>query len=196
MEEVYPQFGPSRNPTTRPLHKVTSTLIVTYKRINALYYEMKAKEREQQGKAAWDDEHHDYILIPGEEIRNRYVVRGRIGKGSFGQVVKCMDKETGKEVAMKIIKSKRPFKVQSMTEVAILQLIRDEDKDDRNHMVRLLANFEHRGHPCLVFEQLSYNLYELLKYTKFRGVSLGPFVCPSLPVLRHLPACLPACLPA
>jgi dual specificity tyrosine-phosphorylation-regulated kinase 1 len=30
-----------------------------------------------------------------------------------------------------------------------------------------------RKHQCLVFEMLSYNLYELLKNTKFRGVSLA-----------------------
>jgi dual specificity protein kinase YAK1 len=43
---------------------------------------------------------------------------------------------------------------------------------DRHHVVKLLDHFEHRGHPCLIFEILSYNLYELLKNTKFRGVSL------------------------
>ena len=31
----------------------------------------------------------------------------------------------------------------------------------------------HHKHQCLVFEMLSYNLYELLKNTRFRGVSLN-----------------------
>lgn len=31
----------------------------------------------------------------------------------------------------------------------------------------------HRGHQCLVFEMLSYNLYDLLRHTHFRGVSLN-----------------------
>ncbi|RYG51545.1 hypothetical protein EON66_10645 [archaeon] len=38
--------------------------------------------------------------------------------------------------------------------------------------VRFLESFDHGGHTCLVFEQLSFNLYELLKRTQFRGVSL------------------------
>ena len=38
--------------------------------------------------------------------------------------------------------------------------------------MRLIEDFEHRHHKCLVFELLSYNLYDLLRLTKFRGVSL------------------------
>jgi dual specificity tyrosine-phosphorylation-regulated kinase 1 len=39
--------------------------------------------------------------------------------------------------------------------------------------VRLKEQFEHEGHTCLVFEQLSFNLYELLHRTRFHGVSLN-----------------------
>jgi len=38
--------------------------------------------------------------------------------------------------------------------------------------VRFQDQFDHGGHTCLVFEHLSFNLYELLKRTHFRGVSL------------------------
>ena len=101
---------PRRPAASRPLHKLTISLIGTYKVINALYYENKARLRLDQGKHAWDDEHHDYIIQPGEDILDRYVVRGRIGKGSFGQVLRCYDKVTHADVALKIIKSKKPFK--------------------------------------------------------------------------------------
>ncbi len=33
--------------------------------------------------------------------------------------------------------------------------------------------FEHRHHLCLVFELLSFNLYELIKHTQYKGVSLN-----------------------
>lgn len=39
--------------------------------------------------------------------------------------------------------------------------------------VRLKRNFTFRNHLCLVFELLSYNLYDLLRNTNFRGVSLN-----------------------
>ena len=32
--------------------------------------------------------------------------------------------------------------------------------------------FKHKNHLCIVFEMLSYNLYELLSITQFTGVSL------------------------
>ena len=38
--------------------------------------------------------------------------------------------------------------------------------------VRFLESFEHNGHVCIVFENLSFNLYELLRRTHFKGVSL------------------------
>ena len=41
------------------------------------------------------------------------------------------------------------------------------------HTVRLKRDFMFRNHLCLVFELLSYNLYELLRNTNFRGVSLN-----------------------
>jgi predicted membrane protein len=36
--------------------------------------------------------------------------------------------------------------------------------------VRLLDQFMYRNHQCLVFEILSFNLYELLKNTKYVGI--------------------------
>jgi len=39
--------------------------------------------------------------------------------------------------------------------------------------VRLLRHFEHRKHLCLVFELLSYNLYDLIRNTNFKGISLN-----------------------
>lgn len=40
-------------------------------------------------------------------------------------------------------------------------------------LVHLKRHFMFRNHLCLVFEMLSYNLYDLLRNTNFRGVSLN-----------------------
>jgi dual specificity tyrosine-phosphorylation-regulated kinase 1 len=137
-----------------------------------LYYDNKTKQRESSTNKTYDDENSDYIIKPGEEIIGRYVVQERIGRGSFGQVVRAFDKVTSNDVALKMIKSKKLFKNQANTEIDILVELRDADSKDDNHIVRLLNHFEHRNHPCLVFELLSSNLYDLLKNTKFRGISL------------------------
>jgi len=37
----------------------------------------------------------------------------------------------------------------------------------------MLDTFEYKGHQCIVFEALSFNLYDVLSYTRFQGVSLN-----------------------
>jgi dual specificity tyrosine-phosphorylation-regulated kinase 1 len=81
-------------------------------------------------------------------------------------VVSAYDKENKCEVAIKIIKSRKPFLVQARTEIDILQKILDMDRHDEANIVRLLDQFVYRNHQCIVFELLSFNLYELLKNTK------------------------------
>lgn len=50
-----------------------------------------------------------------------------------------------------------------MKEIEILQKINDADPEDKKHMIRLERHFEHKGHLCMVFENLSINLREVLK---------------------------------
>jgi len=178
-----PHMG--RPPTERPLVKLSVSLIDTYKRINKVYYEERQARREARAAAkaaekgqgvnnnGWDDENFDYIVTSGEVFYGRYVIKERIGKGSFGQVVRGVDMETNKDVAIKIIKSKKPFLMQAKTEIELLSHLCEKDRDDQNNIVRLLTHFIYRNHQCLVFEMLSLNLYELLKNTQFGGVSLN-----------------------
>ena len=44
---------------------------------------------------------------------------------------------------------------------------------DTSLIVKLKCNFVFRNHLCLVFELLSFNLYDLLKNTDFNGVTLN-----------------------
>jgi dual specificity tyrosine-phosphorylation-regulated kinase 1 len=69
-------------------------------------------------------------------------------------------------VAIKIIKSRKPFLIQAKTEIDILNKVNDKDDGEESNIVRLLDQFMYRNHQCLVFEILSFNLYELLKNTK------------------------------
>lgn len=121
----------------------------------------------------YDDQNYDYIVIPDEVINERYVLRRRLGRGSFGQVFLAYDKEHKRDIAIKIIKSKKAFTTQAQTELRLLSLINEHDPTDSNNIVRMLDQFIFRSHQCIVFEMLSYNLYELLRNTNFRGISLN-----------------------
>ena len=184
----------SRPHTERPLYKMSVQLIDTYKLINKVYYEKKLRRKQEtslppqeppppaakstQGpsqnvKNEWDDDNHDYVVRIEDAFGEHYIIKERIGKGSFGQVVRAKDSRTNTDVAIKIIKSKKPFALQARTEIELLEALKGTDREDTHNLVRLLEHFVFRGHQCLVFELLSYNLYELLKNTQFHGVSLN-----------------------
>lgn len=72
----------------------------------------------------YDDERGDYNIIEGDHLAYRYEVVDVLGKGSFGQVVRCVDHKTGILVAVKIIRNKKRFHQQALVEVNILQKLK------------------------------------------------------------------------
>lgn len=107
------------------------------------------------------------------------------------QVVKAYDTIEEEFVAIKIIKNKKPFLNQARIEIQLLELINKHDADSKYYIgnsskseiylftvicffaVKFKHHFVMRNHLCLCFELLSYNLYDLLRNTGFRGVSLN-----------------------
>lgn len=73
----------------------------------------------------YDDERGDYSIVPGDHLAYRYEIIDVLGKGSFGQVVRCIDHKTGVLVAVKIIRNKKRFHQQALVEVNILQKLRE-----------------------------------------------------------------------
>ena len=49
----------------------------------------------------------------------------------------------------------------------MLEHLRDNDKEDRNNIIKIVEHFYFRSHLCNVFEGLSKNLYEHIKETDF-----------------------------
>lgn len=73
----------------------------------------------------YDDERGDYNIIIGDHLSYRYEIVDVLGKGSFGQVVRCVDHKLGGLVAVKIIRNKKRFHQQALVEVNILQKLRE-----------------------------------------------------------------------
>ncbi|KAI9005691.1 kinase-like domain-containing protein, partial [Hyaloraphidium curvatum] len=120
----------------------------------------------------YDDARGDYVLTLNDHVAYRYEVTGLLGKGSFGQVVKCWDHKDGREVAVKIIRNKRRFEKQGLVECRVLDALKREDVGNSANIIHMLEHFHFRGHLCITFELLGLNLYEWLKAGGFKGVGI------------------------
>ncbi|KAI1283894.1 hypothetical protein F5Y07DRAFT_348005 [Xylaria sp. FL0933] len=120
----------------------------------------------------YDDERGDYSIVMGDHLAYRYEIVDVLGKGSFGQVVRCIDHKTGGLVAVKIIRNKKRFHQQALVEVNILKKLREWDPKNKHSMVNFTQSFYFRGHLCISTELLDMNLYEFIKSNSFRGFSL------------------------
>ncbi|CAI8046548.1 Dual specificity tyrosine-phosphorylation-regulated kinase 4, partial [Geodia barretti] len=121
--------------------------------------------------AGYDDENGSYIKVLHDHIAYRYEIREVIGKGSFGQVVKCFDHKTKQPVAIKIIRNKKRFHHQALVEVKILDSLRKKDHDNQYNIIHMIDYFYFRNHLCINFELMGMNLYELIKRNNFQGFS-------------------------
>lgn len=118
----------------------------------------------------------DYQLVQHEVLysmtsHNAYEVLEFLGRGTFGQVVKCWKKGTNEIVAIKILKNHPSYARQGQIEVSILTRLSHENADEFN-FVRAYECFQHKNHTCLVFEMLEQNLYDFLKQNKFQPLPL------------------------
>ncbi|KAF1825941.1 kinase-like protein, partial [Dissoconium aciculare CBS 342.82] len=138
------------------------------------------------GNYGYDDERGDYNIVLGDHLAYRYEVVDVLGKGSFGQVVRCVDHKAGGIVAVKIIRNKKRFHQQALVEVGILSRLRDWDPEGTHATLSITSSFYFRSHLCIVTPCLSINLYELIRAHNFVGFSL--------PLIRRFGRQMLACL--
>ncbi|KAI8639163.1 kinase-like domain-containing protein [Parasitella parasitica] len=134
----------------------------------------------------YDDERGDYKSVINDHLAYRYEILEELGRGSFGQVVKCYDHKTASTVAVKLIRNKRRFYAQAKTEVKILSDLVKWDPEDRHHNVRMTDSFNFRNHLCIACECLSMNLYEFIKINNFQGFHITLIKRFTIQLLRSL----------
>lgn len=110
-----------------------------------------------------DDEEGYYKIRPGDVLDGRYQISTVLGRGMFSNVARAVDITSKKVIAIKIMRNNDALRKGGFTEIAILQKLNETDLDNKKHIIRFERFFEHKGHLCMAFENLSMNLREVLK---------------------------------
>ncbi|KAF7557875.1 hypothetical protein G7046_g5930 [Stylonectria norvegica] len=121
-----------------------------------------------------DDKDGYYKIRIGEILNGRYQIQATLGRGMFSGVARAVDVTNKKLVAIKIMRNNDALRKGGYTEIAILQKLNDADPECRKHLVKFERAFDYKGHLCMVFENLSLNLREVLrKFGNNVGINLG-----------------------
>ncbi|KAK4144964.1 kinase-like domain-containing protein [Dichotomopilus funicola] len=115
----------------------------------------------------------------GEKFKDgKYTVVRKLGWGHFSTVWLSRDNNTGKHVALKVVRSAAHYTETAIDEIKLLNKIvqANPNHPGRKHVVSLLDSFEHKGpngtHVCMVFEVLGENLLGLIKKWNHRGIPM------------------------
>lgn len=130
-------------------------------------------EPSQGGILEGDDKDGYYKIRIGEVMNGRYQVQSTLGKGMFSGVARAIDITTKNSVAIKMMRNNDALRKGGYVEIAILEKLNQADPENRKHIVKFERHFEHKGHLCLAFENLSLNLREVLrKFGNNVGINL------------------------
>jgi dual specificity tyrosine-phosphorylation-regulated kinase 2/3/4 len=118
--------------------------------------------------SGFDDCQCHYRASVGDHIAYRYEIRAILGKGAFGQVIRCYDHKAKTHVAIKALVNTELMHEQGRIECSILQYLNKIDPAHSHHLVHALEFFVFRRHICIAFEILGPNLYEYSRSMRFR----------------------------
>ncbi|RLN89086.1 hypothetical protein BBJ28_00014663 [Nothophytophthora sp. Chile5] len=143
-----------------------------------------SSESEEEGDSSYKPGGYHRVQV-GEVYNSRFEVMEKLGWGHFSTVWKCLDRQTGELVAMKVQKSARHYTEAAKDEIELLECTvaaakkeaeRKQQEQQEIKVVRLVDSFEHSGpngvHVCMVFEMMGDNLLTLIKYYNYRGVPM------------------------
>lgn len=141
-------------------------------RKNSVRKDSIRRESLRRGNHGFDTHGGFYQVIKGDHLAYRYETMVELGRGTFGQVVKCKDHKTGRIVAIKITKNQNLSGSESfMREVKLLERVNQVQGPHNQRVIKLERHFKFRQHLCLVFEMLGCDLYQDLKETKLTGIT-------------------------
>ncbi|XP_023605575.1 dual specificity protein kinase CLK3-like isoform X2 [Myotis lucifugus] len=193
-EEQSPSFGEDYYGSSRSHHRRRSRDREPYRTRNHAHHCHCHRRRPRSGSSASsrsqqsskcsrqsveDDKQGHLVCRVGDWLQERYEIVGDLGKGTFGNVVECVDHARGKSpVALKIIRNVDTYRKAARLEINALQKIKEKDPENQFLCVWMYDWFNFHGHMCIAFELLGKNTFEFLKENNFQ-----PY---PLPQVRHM----------
>lgn len=138
----------------------------------------------QNPSQVFTDSQGNYIGKIGDHIAYRYEILSYIGKGAFAQVFECLDHKSQETVAIKVLNKKPLLSNSGKKESRLLDTLNKSDKSTQMLIKKL--SFEFRGHFFIVFERLSYNLYQVIKQSHFKGIGIDSVKTVARDILNSL----------
>ena len=86
----------------------------------------------------FDNENQEYNVIMHEHIGYRYEPVKKLGKGSFGIVLRVLDHKTKEFVALKILKNKKRLYTQGIVEAKLIETLNKHDPEDKKNIIKRL----------------------------------------------------------
>lgn len=120
----------------------------------------------------YDDKLHHYKIKIGDQIAYRFEIRSVIGKGAFGQVLRCIDHKTGQFIALKMIVNTPVMNEQGQIEASILQFLKTCEGNENSCIMEGVDYFVFRNHICISSEVLGSNLYDMCRKMRFKPLSM------------------------
>lgn len=115
-----------------------------------------------------DNKDGHYVFVAGEYLTPRYRIISKMGEGTFGQVLECLDNQKNEFVAIKVVRSIHKYREAAMIEIDVLQKLARHDVGS-SRCVQIRNWFDYRNHICIVFEKLGPSLYDFLRKNSFRS---------------------------
>jgi len=108
-------------------------------------------------------------VLYNRDNKQKYLTEKVLGEGTFGKVYRCIDLESEKKLAVKVIKSEDRYVDSAQLETKVLVKLKEEDPKGDYNVIHLHDEFMYRGHPCLVFDILGKSTYDYQKDNDFRA---------------------------
>ena len=121
-------------------------------------------KEEKKNKAQTDvfcNEKGEFNVNVGEHIKFRYEILEKLGMGSFGVVLKCVDHKTKELVGVKVLRNEERFHRQGKVEVRILTRLNKVDERDKKNVVRMFDYFYFRGHLVSTTRALTFIVHHI-----------------------------------